>query len=308
MLRHEQSAAGIARGERGVGRVCEAVGFCLVLHFASYDGVQISYRVVGDGAPVVCLPGGPGRAAEYLGNLGGLAGSRRLVLFDPRGVGGSARPVDASTLRVDRLVDDVDSLRRHLGLQQMDLLAHSAGAVLATLYAAAYPQRLSRLILLTPSLATIGVYPSQEQMAATVGRSVAEPWYPDALAAWEKIMGGDLSMDTYHASRPLFYGRWDEAARAHASVGVAERHAAARHGYFADVVTDVAAIRAALSEFSGSVLLYGGELDPMVSPAMLERAAPIFHDASVVVQRGAGHFPWVDDPESFAAAVGSFLG
>jgi pimeloyl-ACP methyl ester carboxylesterase len=44
--------------------------------FASYDGTEISYRVLGTGRPLVCLPGGPGRAAEYLGDLGGLSQSR----------------------------------------------------------------------------------------------------------------------------------------------------------------------------------------------------------------------------------------
>ena len=32
--------------------------------FASYDGTEIGYRVLGDGPPLVCLPGGPGRAAD----------------------------------------------------------------------------------------------------------------------------------------------------------------------------------------------------------------------------------------------------
>jgi pimeloyl-ACP methyl ester carboxylesterase len=280
----------------------------VVPRFGSYDGTEISYRVLGDGAPVVCVPGGPGRAAEYLGDLGGLVGSRRLVLLDPRGVGGSADPADAATLRVDRLVDDVESLRVHLGLERMDLLAHSAGAVLAMLYTAAYPQRVRRLILLTPGLAAVGVHPSPEQLAAGLERSSAEPWYSQARAAWEKILGGELTLEAYRASRPLFYGRWDDAARAHASVGIGERNGAARQGYFADVVFDVSAIRASLVEFTGRVLLYGGELDPLVTPAMLEEAALLFGDVSVAVQPGAGHFPWVDDPAVFAAAIGSFLG
>ena len=72
--------------------------------FASYDGTEIGYRVLGDGPPLVCLPGGPGRAAEYLGDLGGLGKSRQLVLLDPRGVGLSADPADPATFRVDRLV------------------------------------------------------------------------------------------------------------------------------------------------------------------------------------------------------------
>jgi pimeloyl-ACP methyl ester carboxylesterase len=279
----------------------------VVSRFASYDGTEISYRVLGDGAPVVCLPGGPGRAAEYLGDLGGLVASRRLILLDPRGVGGSADPADAATLRVDRLVDDVESLRVHLGLQRMDLLAHSAGAVLAMLYTAAYPQRVSRLILLTPGLAAVGVHPSSEQVAAALERSAAEPWYSQALAGWERIISGELTLEAYRASRPLFYGRWDDAARAHASVGIAERHGAARQGYFADIVFDVSAIRASLTEFTGRVFLYGGELDPLVTPVMLGEATPFFGDVSVAVQPGAGHFPWVDDPAVFAAAVGSFL-
>jgi pimeloyl-ACP methyl ester carboxylesterase len=37
------------------------------------------------------------------------------------------------------------------------------------------------------------------------------------------------------------------------------------------------------------------------------QAAPLFNDATVVVQPGAGHFPWIDGPAAFAAAVGSFL-
>jgi proline iminopeptidase len=274
--------------------------------FASYDGTEIGYRVIGDGPPLVCLPGGPGRAAEYLGDLGGLGRSRRLVLVDPRGVGLSADPADPATFRVDRLVHDVESLRAHLGLDRMDLLAHSAGAVLATLYAAAYSERLSALILVTPGLAAAGVEGTGEQLAAALGRRAAEPWYPAALAALEKIMAGDLSMEAFRASRPLYYGRWDEAAQAHAMAGVTGRHQAAREGFFAGAALDVPATRAALKKLTAPVLLYAGDLDPMVTPAVVRKAAPLFNDAAVVVQPGAAHFPWVDDPAAFAAAIGSF--
>jgi proline iminopeptidase len=278
-----------------------------VPRFASYDGTEIGYRVLGDGLPVVCLPGGPGRAAEYLGDLGGLTKSRQLVLVDPRGVGLSADPADPATFGVDRLVHDVEALRVHLGLDRMDLLAHSAGAVLATLYAAAFPERLSRLILLTPGLAAAGIEGSEEQIRAGLARRAAEPWYPAALAALEKIFAGELSMDAFGASRPFYYGRWDDVARAHAMIGVSQRHQAAREGFFAGVSIDVPATKAALKKFTGPALLYAGDLDPIVTPAMVRDAAPLFNDATVVVQPGAAHFPWVDDPAAFATAIGSFL-
>ena len=275
--------------------------------FASYDGTELGYRVLGDGPPLVCLPGGPGRAAEYLGDLGGLGRSRRLILLDPRGVGLSADPADPETFRVDRLVNDVESFRAHLGLDRMDLLAHSAGAVLATLYAAAHPERLSSLILITPGLAAVGVDVTEELLRAALGRRAAEPWYPGALAALEKIIAGDQSMEAFRASRPFYYGRWDNAARAHATAGVTERHMAARQGFFAGAAFDPPATRAALKKLTGPVLLYAGERDPMVTPETVREAAPLFNDAAVVVQPGASHFPWIDDPVAFAAAISSFL-
>ncbi len=252
----------------------------------------------------MCLPGGPGRAAEYLGDLGGLSSSRQLVLPDPRGVGLSADP---ATFGVNRLVNDVESLRVHLGLDQMDLLAHSAGATLATLYAAGYPERLSRLILVTPGLAAIGVEGTEAGLRAGLARRASEPWYLDALTALEEIMAGGRSMEAFHASRPFCYRRWDEAARANSTAGVSERHQAAREGFFAGVTFDVPATRAALKKLTAPVLLYAGDLDPMVTPAMVRDAAPLFNDAAVVVQPETAHFPWVDDPAAFATAIGSFL-
>lgn len=37
------------------------------------DGTELAYHVRGEGASLVCLPGGPGRASARLGDLGGLS-------------------------------------------------------------------------------------------------------------------------------------------------------------------------------------------------------------------------------------------
>jgi proline iminopeptidase len=124
----------------------------------------------------------------------------------------------------------------------------------------------------------------------------------------EKMAQGDLSMDAFRASRPFYYGRWDAAAQAHATIGISERHQAARSGYFDGAELDPAATRAALKKLTVPVLLYAGELDAFVTPAMMREAAPLFNDATVIVQPGASHFPWIDDPSAFGVAVGSFLG
>jgi pimeloyl-ACP methyl ester carboxylesterase len=104
--------------------------------FTAPDGTRLACHVHGAGEPLVVLPGGPMRASAHLGNLGGLDAHRQLVPLDLRGTGQSAVPEDPATYRCDRLVDDVEALRRHLGLERMDVLAHSAGGSLAMLYAA----------------------------------------------------------------------------------------------------------------------------------------------------------------------------
>ena len=60
----------------------------------------------------------------------------------------------------------------------------TAAGDLVTLYAAAYPERVAHLILLTPGLDAVGVEETDEQWRAALARRLAEPWYPAAPAAF----------------------------------------------------------------------------------------------------------------------------
>src|SRR5580700_4771551 len=125
--------------------------------FHAFDGTKLAYHVQGEGAPLVCVPGGPMRDSVYLGDLGGLAAGRRLIMLDLRGTGQSAVPADPASYRCDRLVDDVAALQDHLGLDRMDLLGHSAGANIAVMYAARHPSLVSKLALVAPSTRAVGL-------------------------------------------------------------------------------------------------------------------------------------------------------
>jgi pimeloyl-ACP methyl ester carboxylesterase len=276
--------------------------------FESYDGTMIAYRVAGEGPPLVCLPGGPGRANTYFGDLGGLSRHRTLIMPDTRGCGESADAADPASYRCDRMVADVEALRAHLGLASMDLLGHSAAGSLATLYAASHPDRITHLILLTPALDALGIEETEQEWRAALAARSAEPWYADALAAIDKAEAGDESLEVRARYVPFFYGRWDEAARVHSAIGVSPRSAPIRAHYQDAGAFDPGATRAAAKRVTAPVLVYAGELDAGPTPRAAAEAAACFPSGAVAVQPGAGHFPWLDDPAYFTGAIAEFLG
>lgn len=120
-------------------------------HNAVVNGVRLWYRVAGeapaDVPPVVFLHGGPGQGSAHFDALAGphLEPALRMVYLDQRGSGHSERPWTGA-YSIDLLIEDLEGVRRHLGVSQIALVGHSFGGLLALEYAARYPERVSRLV------------------------------------------------------------------------------------------------------------------------------------------------------------------
>ena len=113
------------------------------------DGHRIAYAVTGaaDGTPVVALHGGPGSGSQpSTAKLFDLA-RVRVVLIDQRGAGQS-RP-HGSVRRNDtaRLIEDIETVRRHLGVARWGVLGGSWGASLALAYAGRHPEAVTGVVL-----------------------------------------------------------------------------------------------------------------------------------------------------------------
>jgi proline iminopeptidase len=275
--------------------------------FDAFDGTELAYHVDGAGEPLICLPGGPMRASACLGDLGGLSRHRRLILLDLRGTGDSAIPADPSSYRCDRLVDDVLALQDHLGLARADVLGHSAGTNIAVQYVLSHPHRVGRLILVTPSGRSVDREPDAEMRRQIVSLRQGEPWFKDAAAAFERIAAGGGAEEDWAALAPFFYGRWDAAAQAHDAAGEEQTNEEAAIAFAAEGAFDPAATRAGLADLRTPVLVIGGSLDLQRPPAVTAEFAALFANSRLVVQPGAGHFPWLDDPGQFVSAVTEFL-
>jgi proline-specific peptidase len=112
------------------------------------------YRVVGDREapgklPLLLLHGGPGAAHDYLEALEAMAATgRRVIFYDQLGCGNSGLPEPAPDLWTVKLyVEEIDVVRRFLGLDRVHLLGHSWGGMLAMEYALVQPAGLASLTI-----------------------------------------------------------------------------------------------------------------------------------------------------------------
>lgn len=275
--------------------------------FTSYDGATLAYREQGSGEPVLVIPGGPAQDVDYLGDLGGLAAGsgRRLVMLELRGTGASPAPDDTEAYWCGRIVGDVEALRRHLGVNEIVVLAHSAGASVALQHLAQHPERVARLVLVTPSTRALDLVPDEREIAAAVRRRSAEPWFEDAAAALEV---DPATPESSRAVAPFSYGRWDDACRAHAAAEEEQRNPVAAAAFYAPGSCTPEATCAALRTVQAPVHVIIGGLDLVPGVAHGRRLAELIPTGDVRVVEGAGHLPWVDEPERFVACVVDALG
>jgi proline iminopeptidase len=114
-------------------------------------GVSIFERRIGSGPPTVVLHGGPGAHHDYLlPAFDALAQRRQLIYYDQRGGGRSPVSRDIPVGWREQ-VADLEELRRQWGIERLTLLGYSWGGLLALLYAAELPDRVSRLALVSPA-------------------------------------------------------------------------------------------------------------------------------------------------------------
>jgi proline iminopeptidase len=115
-------------------------------------GAQIFYEVAGSGPDtVVVVHGGPGAGINDIRpDLGPLTTRHVVIFYDQRGGGRSELP-DTTLLSPGYFVGDLEAVRQHFGLEQMNLVAQSFGAIVVAEYLLAYPHRAARMVFLLPT-------------------------------------------------------------------------------------------------------------------------------------------------------------
>ncbi|HLI12146.1 MAG TPA: prolyl aminopeptidase [Alphaproteobacteria bacterium] len=99
------------------------------------------------GAPVVFLHGGPGAGTTPTHRRFFDPAHYRIVLFDQRGAGRSLPLGETKANTTPLLIQDIETLRQHLGIERWLVFGGSWGSTLALAYAEAHPERCTGLVL-----------------------------------------------------------------------------------------------------------------------------------------------------------------
>jgi pimeloyl-ACP methyl ester carboxylesterase len=117
-------------------------------------GGRVWYKMVGtaNAVPLLTLHGGPGSTHDVLEPMAALADERPILFYDQLGSGKSDRPDDVSLWRTERFVEELDQVRRALGLTTIHLYGLSWGSMLAAAYMLTKPAGVQSLILAGPCM------------------------------------------------------------------------------------------------------------------------------------------------------------
>ena len=161
------------------------------------------------GKPVVFLHGGPGAGCNANSRRFFDPAHYRIVLFDQRGSGRSTPHAELTDNTTWHLVQDIETLRAHLGIERWQVFGGSWGSTLALAYAQAHPQRVTELVLR-------GIFMLRRWELEWFYQKGCDALYPDA---WEKYLTPIPAVER-HDLMSAYYRRLtssDEATRIEAA-------------------------------------------------------------------------------------------
>jgi len=122
--------------------------------FISVTGGDVWFRVSGNGPgiPLLVLHGGPGSKSSESDALRQLGTERPVIHYDQLGSGKSDRPTDTALWTVERFVEELEQVIEALQLEEVHLLGHSWGTMLAASYLFNKPKGVRSVMFSGPAL------------------------------------------------------------------------------------------------------------------------------------------------------------
>ena len=298
-------------------------------HNVVLNGIRLYYRVAGKPIsdrtptiPTIFLHGGPGYNSYSFATLAGnrLEPHLAMIYLDQRGCGRSERPW-TQAYSMDLLMQDIEALRLRLGVAKISLIGHSFGGTLALEYAARHPEHVSRIVFVDgmadgPCFDTDVARPAQGMGSHSLKPRIilceASVGHRREFGVRRnKAMMSRVNQATGKNGKAFF----DHLQFVDQSVREKQDAIDAESGLKNTGELSNALFSAGLAcyrftqhaRLTMPVLVIGGSQDGAIGIKTMRDLASKLPNAKFIEYEKSAHFPYLEEPERFAADVTAFL-
>ncbi len=260
------------------------------------SGIATTYLEMGRGVPLLLLHGfGPGGSARgnWAGTIAPLAGAFRVLAPDLLGFGETGTPDDRSQLDFDATVRHIADFLEATDVERAHVIGNNYGAALAIKLAIARPERVSRMVLLSP--------PAIEFV---IGRELSNLWgykpSPDNMLRVMRSFVYDRELIAFDAAASQ---RHVESLRP----GVLQAFATLFKPPYGETLKALTSPHGALARLSAPILLLHGREDRIIPVGVSKRLHQILPNADLHVFANCGNLVHAERRDDFVRLAAGFL-
>lgn len=261
---------------------------------ASVNDVHIHYESYGDGFPLVltyCLGGNTGM---WAGQIAAFSQRYRLIIWDPRGHGGSESPAEPARYGVQQSAEDLKGLLDQLGIETAYIGGLSMGGGIAARFAVSYPERVKALLILDST--TASGLPTSPEMCVVREKTIALCETGDMGAVTDYFLEANPNYHLHAGDSTSGREQLRQMIGSLNPMGFA-------HTIRAMLQPDFPTER--LVQITAPTFLLAGELDPALAAVRLTHQT--IPGAVLELIPGAGHLSNLDQPDAFEQKILNFL-
>lgn len=288
---------------------------------AKIDGININYTIKGNG-PVMIVGHPTSGKIGYELSLKPLENKFTMVYYDPRGTGKSDAPDFLSQYSDENLVNEMNLLRKHLGVNTIWIFGHSDQSVIALQFVVDHPENTKGLILSGTKYIQSRESVIEERQESEKKRESESPWFNQVVKDWDYMIEHKTTTDS--AGRDLKYApiKWwcyDEATAEkvipiYDSISKYGRRKPINNQLPLQTETEVQELYKRINDYEQKyssikvpVLILNGKYDTNNSPGSAEKLQKVLLNSKLVLIDKAGHFPWVEQPEKSFSEIYNWL-
>ncbi len=259
----------------------------VALNFTS-DGQTAVGLKMGKGSPIIIVHGLGGHKEDFKAVMAELSSKHTVYAFDMLGFGQSSRV--APSVGIGRQAEVIKALMDSENLDKAVVVGNSLGGWVAATFAAKYPSRTDKLIVIDAA-----------GLKITLKGPPPVNFAPDKVEEMQKLLQTVIASPSAHTNEFATKALADFKASGEAAT-LGKLFAG-----FADPANKDRVLDDVLADIKAPTLVIWGDKDGLFPVALADIVAGAVKGAKKVIIPNASHFPQIDDPKGLSAAIAAFV-